>query len=841
MISHPFQYLPIPFAIAAGCVLTFGFALPNSVADEVKPDPASARAPISFRDDVRPILSNHCFACHGPDEEHNEAGVRLDIADEVDLDEVIARITSADPDLVMPPPHLNKPLNNKQVQILTHWIKGGAPYEKHWAFVPPRKVPLPEIDGTTWEQEPLDRFVLASLRAKGLQPSPSADKRTLVRRLHLDLTGLPPTRDEIHDFLADESPDAYGNLVSRLLNRPAYGEHMARYWLDLVRFADTNGLHHDHYREMTPYRDWVIRAFNQNMPMDQFFTDQLAGDLYENPTSDQLIASGFNRLHLIIDRGTALPEESAFRNVVDRVSSVGTALMGLTMQCAVCHDHKYDPITQKDFYQLSAFFNNFDGEPETGRRGTIDFKRGLQAPFLELPTAEQSTQRAVFDKDLDNVRAEIRKLNNRLAATKKEAAKLKAGASTQDASTDKLLSDVQRKLNQQTSASLNEAIKRLTTLEDQISKRRDMLLLQIPATLIMKERTDVRPTHIMVRGAYDQPGEEVFRDTPGFLPPMQSSGQTKTRMDLANWFTDSEHPLTARVAVNRFWQQLFGVGLVRTSEDFGSQGETPSHPELLDFLAINFVESGWDVKELMRKIVMSKTYQQSSVAEQQDFTNDPQNRLLARGSRYRLDAEVVRDQMLCVSGMLNDELYGKSVKPPQPAGLWKLVAMPTSFPSQFQADTGDAIHRRSVYTFWKRGLPPPQMTVFDAPTRESCIARRERTNTPLQALLLMNEEQHFAAAKHFASNLLTMHNASDDQRIEIAYETITAHLPSENEAKLLRESLYQFRDLYRSKLELTDQLVSDTAKRSTDERIEQAAWTMLVHSLLNLSATKTRE
>jgi hypothetical protein len=799
----------------------------SCLADEVMPDP------VSFRDDVRPILSNHCFACHGPDEEHNEAGVRLDIADEVDLDEVIARITSTDPDLVMPPPQLNKPLNDKQVVALTRWIEDGAPYEKHWAFVPPTKVVLPVVEDADWGREPLDRLVLASLQNKGLKPSASADKRTLVRRLYLDLTGLPPKRKEIHEFLADSSPDAYRNLVSRLLQRPAYGEHMARFWLDLVRFADTNGLHHDHYREMTPYRDWVIRAFNQNMPMDQFLTDQLAGDLYATPTNDQLIASGFNRLHLIIDRGTALPEESAFRNVVDRVSSVGTAFLGLTMQCAVCHDHKYDPITQKDFYQLSAFFNNFDGEPETGRRGSVEFKRGLQAPYLELPTPDQSAQRAVFDKDLDKVRAKIRQLNTQLAAAKKAAAKLKADPPPKDDPTDKLLAEVQRKMNQQTLASLNEAIKRLTTKVDQISKRRDALLLQIPATLIMRERADVRPTHIMVRGAYDQPGAEVTRDTPGFLPPLQSSGETKTRMDLAHWFTDSEHPLTARVAVNRFWQQLFGVGLVRTSEDFGSQGETPSHPELLDFLANRFVESGWDVKELMRRIVMSKTYRQSSVADPQDFISDPQNRLLSRGSRYRLDAEVVRDQMLCVSGMLREELYGKSVKPPQPVGLWKLVAMPSSFPNQFQADTGDAIHRRSVYTFWKRGLPPPQMTVFDAPTRESCIARRERTNTPLQALLLMNEGQHFAAAKHFASNLLARREVSDEQRIEIAHETITAHV--------LLKSLDEFRDLYRSNAKMTDQLVGDAAKLSAEKRVEQAAWTMTVHSLLNLSATKTRE
>ncbi|QDT12359.1 PSD1 and planctomycete cytochrome C domain-containing protein [Planctomycetes bacterium K23_9] len=809
----------------------------------------------SFRHDVRPILSNHCFACHGPDEAHREADLRLDVASDVDLQEIVDRITSDDPDVIMPPPDLNKPLKKDQVQVLTEWIDAGAAYQQHWAFVPVDDPSIPNVKSKTWSNQPIDQFVLSRLENLQLQPSSRADKRTLIRRLSLDLTGLPPTRESIHEFLNDESDKAYEHLVDRLLSQAAYGEHMARYWLDLVRFADTNGLHHDHYREMTPYRDWVIRSFNDNVPFDQFITDQLAGDLHIDPTNDQLIASGFNRLHLIIDRGTALPEESAFRNVVDRVAAVGTAFMGLTMQCAVCHDHKYDPITQRDFYQLSAFFNNFDGQPETGSRGTVEFKRGLQPPYLELPSEQQATQLKKLTADLAKLAPKVKAMQKRQVAAKKGFEKLGPAPEPKDDSVDGVLEDVSRTIAQQTLKSLNAAVKRLLQTQRQMQQRRDKLLLEIPATLVMKERADVRPTHIMIRGAYDQPGEEVQRDTPAFLPPMTSDSPQKTRMDLAHWFTSSQNPLTARVTVNRIWQRFFGVGLVRTSEDFGSQGESPSHPKLLDYLAMHFTQSGWNVKNLVRSIVLSETYRQTSHAQPKSFVDDPQNRLLARGSRFRLDAEVVRDQLLSVSGLLHSELYGKSVKPPQPAGLWKIVAMPSSFPSQFKPDSGQDIYRRSVYTFWKRGLPPPQMTVFDAPTRESCIARRERTNTPLQALLLMNEGQHFAAARHFAAQLLSDTTKSgtqqsgtqqsDTQRIVDAYESVTARLPTDQQTKILLGAVNQFRQVYQNDPELTEQMMpSDkqaTDDGAEDEKVELAAWTMLVHSLLNLDTTKTRE
>ncbi|MCA9136025.1 MAG: DUF1553 domain-containing protein, partial [Planctomycetales bacterium] len=525
---------------------------------------------------------------------------------------------------------------------------------------------------------------------------------------------------------------------------------------------------------------------------------------------------------LIIDRGTALPEESFTRNVVDRVSSVGTAFMGLTLECAVCHDHKYDPITQRDFYQLFAFFNNFDGGPETGGRQGLDFKRGLQPPYLELPSDSQKAELDRIDLEIKSLQSKI----DQLTAAAKLEQKTEPGA---DESND------EQKLKE-----LNANLKRIT-------QDRDRLIESIPATLVMKERSDVRPAYILVRGNYDQPGEPVQRNTPGFLPPLGSDEGGRTRMDLAQWMVDPANPLTARVAVNRFWQQVFGVGIVKTSEDFGAQGQPPSHPELLDYLAVRFVESGWDVKALLREIVLSDTYQQSSVAEQQRFISDPENRLLARGSRYRYDAEVIRDQILAVSGLLNPTLYGKSVKPPQPEGLWKIVAMPNSYPRVFEPDQGDKIYRRSVYSFWKRGLPPPQMTIFDAPTRESCTARRERTNTPLQALVLMNEQQFFIAAMTFAETLLSDTALTDQARLETAYETITSKVADQQTVNRLVDALQQFKDVYRDNGDAAAAMIglrerSDSdAEMTVDQKVDLASMTMLVHSLLNLDATKTRE
>ena len=791
---------------------------------------------ISYNRDIRPLLSDRCFACHGPDDATREADLRLDIPDgdlgpfhvrdgrqalrpaDLDSSELWKRLTTDDPSLKMPPPEsAQKPLTDAQREMVRLWIRQGATYEDFWSYESLRPHHLPEVKNRSWLASPMDQFVLASLEKKQIAPQPLADKRTLIRRVTLDLTGLPPTREEIHHFEQDDAPDAYAKLVDRLLSTPQYGEHMARYWLDLVRYADTNGMHHDHYRELSQYRDWVIRAFNTNMPFDRFATEQLAGDLLENPTVDQQIASGYNRLHMVMDRGTNPPQESYTRNVVDQVSAFGTVFLGLTLECAVCHDHKYDPVKQKDFYQLFAFFNNIDGDPETPGRDQ-------QPPILRLPTAEQTLQLNEFVAQLATAKQEVERLKQSIKDKSAEAKSEKTEEATSDPS-----SDLAEQLKQK-----EEALRTLQKSHDELEKT-------VSIALIMKERKDLRPAYILKRGAYDQPGEEVSRNTPAFLPPLKSSDQLKTRLDLARWVTDKRHPLTARVTVNRFWQQFFGVGIVKTSEDFGSQGEFPSHPELLDDLTNAFIDSNWDIKSLVRSIVMSKTYQQTSRVSPTEYLADPENRMLARGSRIRLDSEVIRDQILVISGRLNNAMYGKSVKPPQPADLWKTVSMVSSSTYSFKEDTGDKIFRRSFYTFWKRAMPPPQMTIFDAPTRESCTSRRERTNTPVQALMMMNESQYFEAARHLAQQLLGLPNHTEEERLRFVFESITSRLPNTDEQGDLRVGLDGFRSLYREDIDAAQAMTSDLNLTSDSQRIELAAFTMIVNSLFNLDVTKTRE
>jgi hypothetical protein len=789
---------------------------------------------VSFNRDIRPLLSDRCFACHGPDAAKREANLQLDISSgelgpfhprdghvviqpgNPDSSELWQRLITSDPDKQMPPREsLKKPLTDDQKELVRKWIAQGAKYEKFWSFEPPRPQALPSIRSSDWIDNRIDQFVLASLQKHRREPQPSTDKRTLIRRVTLDLTGLPPTREEIQSFEQDASPGAYASLVDRLLSTPQYGEHMARYWLDLVRYADTNGMHHDHYRELSQYRDWVIRAFNENIPYDQFTTYQLAGDLLENPTVDQRIASGYNRLHMVMDRGTNPPQESYTRNVVDQVSAFGTVFMGMTLECSVCHDHKYDPVKQKEFYQLFAFFNNIDGDPETPGREQ-------QPPILQLPSGEQALQLSELEARLTALQQEL------------EAVKRSQSATTVDPKSD-------GDSGTDTSSSVATQIKEKEEELKRIKSVRTDLEKSIPIALVMKERADVRPAYVLKRGAYDQPAEEVSRDTPAFLPPIKSNGPLKTRLDLARWVTDKQHPLMARVTVNRFWQQFFGVGLVKTSHDFGAQGQYPSHPELLDDLANQFVDSAWDVKALVRSIVLSSTYQQSSRVSPEEYRADAENRLLARGARIRLDSEVIRDQILAISGLLNNAMFGKSVKPPQPADLWKTVSMVSSSTYSFRPDTGDKIYRRSFYTFWKRAMPPPQMTIFDAPTRETCTSRRERTNTPVQALLLMNESQYFEAARFFAKQLLANPRSDDSDRLRVAFEAITAHLPSAEELADLRSGLDGFRAIFREEITEARAMTSDLGLAGEAESIELAAFTMVINALFNLDATKTRE
>jgi hypothetical protein len=784
---------------------------------------------VSFNRDIRPLLSNRCFACHGPDEETRESGLRLDQADgdggaiglaiepgSLEDSELWNRITSDDESEIMPPPdsHL-KPFSAEEQGLIKRWIESGANYEKFWAFETPVKPASPSVKDVAWSANDIDRFVLRKLETLECSPSSKADPRTLIRRVTLDLTGLPPTRAEIEEFLGEhqQSPDdAWEKVVDRLLARPQYGEHIGRYWLDLVRFADSNGMHKDFYRNHVAYRDWVIRAFNENLGYDDFLRYQLAGDLYSKPTRDQLVASGFHRLHLIIDRGTALPEESFAKNVIDRVTSVSTAFMGLTVQCAQCHDHKFDPITQKDFYALSAFLNNIDAKPETAFGP--GHKRGLQQPFVSFANPQQESKLKRLDRKIKNLNRNLKKAE--------EAAQNKSA-------------------KEQSSKNADAGDKRVSALAKQlkeVQKEKSELEMQIPMAMVMKERKEVRSTFVLERGQYDAPGEEVQRNTPEFLPELKTSGNTPSRMDLANWFVDPENPLTSRVAVNRIWQQFFGVGLVKTSEDFGNQGDVPSHPELLDYLAVTFVESGWDTKGLIKEIAMSKTYRQSSVASPDQYQADSENRMLSRGSRFRLDAEVIRDQILSSSGLLSEKMYGPSVKPPQPDGLWAAVSM---IGERYQPDSGEAIRRRSVYTFWKRSMPPPQMTILNAPLRDSCVARRERTNTATQALLLLNESEYLKASRQLALEVLKQ---PDEKRIEAAWETVTSQLPDDKEKEVLQQLLADLGEKYSSNKSLVEDLLGDLKPPqlpgSDNEKVELAAWTILANTLFNMDITKTR-
>lgn len=774
----------------------------------VSADTEGAVRAISFNRDIRPLLSSRCFACHGPDAETRESGLRLDQPDgddgpigwviepgSVEDSELWNRITTDDESIAMPPPEFHlEPFNDEERELIRRWIESGAQYDAFWAFEAPVRSPTPEVSDLTWSEQAIDLHVLKSLEAASLQPASEADPATLIRRLTLDLTGLPPTLDEVHAFVKayPNAPEqVWRESVDELLSRPQFGEHLARYWLDLVRFADTNGMHKDFYRNQVAYRDWVIRSFNENLPYDEFVRYQLAGDLYEEPTTDQLVASGFNRLHLIIDRGTALPEESFTKNVIDRVTAVGTAFMGLTVQCAQCHDHKFDPITQKDFFSLYAFFNNDVAAPETAAYP----KYGIQAPFIRLETPEQ--------------RAALDDLNAEISSVKTALSKLEEGDEEKRAELDAKVNSLQQ--------------------------QRDELDGAIQRAMVMKEREEIRETFVLKRGQYDNPGEMVQRDTPSFLPPMKKSGDVASRMDLANWFVDPKNPLTARVAVNRFWQVFFGVGLSKTAEDFGNQGEVPSHPELLDDLAVSFVESGWDMKALIKEIVASKTYRQSSNGTPQVFQQDPENRLLSRGPRYRMDAEMIRDQILATSGLLTKDLYGPSVKPPQPPGLWRAVSMTGE---TFRPDAGDDIYRRSVYTFWKRAMPPPQMTILNAPIRDACIARRERTNTPSQALLLLNESEYLKAARRLA---MTTISQPDDQRIKFMWETVTARLPDAQETVVIRSLLSDLEQSYRESPELAEAICDGLDIKSHDEQVELAAWTIVGNTLYNLDITKTKE
>lgn len=997
----------------------------------------SAAQDVEFNRDIRPILSDKCYTCHGPDQANRKSKLRFDTESGAKQDsggrfaivpgnpeqsQMIRRITATVPAMRMPPAWSPYRLSEHEIDLIRRWIQQGAPWEKHWSFIPPKRRPLPEVVHRDWPRNPIDNFVLARLEREGLDPSPQADRERLIRRVTLDLTGLPPTPAEVDAFLNDASPTAYEKVVDRLLASPRYGERMAARWLDAARYADTNGYQTDGERSMWRWRDWVIEAFNCNMPFDQFTVEQIAGDMLPNATLNQKIATGFNRNHRGNGEGGIIPEEYAVEYVVDRVDTTATVWLGLTLGCARCHDHKYDPFTQKEFYQAFAYFNNI---PENGKA----WKYGNSPPVVQAPTAAQQAERAALETRLAAAESAFAKLKPELTLVQPQweksdarsaqvdwtitqgmvAQRRLAGRNSFDGKRSVEVGDVAQfgfydkftlsawirpaaptgaivtraedvaegegyglylkdgklqanlvkrwlddalrvetertlELNQwhhvlmtyngsriadgvkiyidgepqklkinlndlnqsfdtseplrigagggpenrfrgqmhdarvyRVALSPDEAAvaatdtpvnaiaqiapeKRTRAQSDKISlyflerdapphiqsawrelaglrDQRQHLIESFPTVMVMQERTTPRDTFVLLRGAYDRPGERVSPGLPSVLPPLPA-GSPNNRLGFARWLVDPANPLTARVIVNRFWQMYFGAGLVKTVEDFGSQGEWPANLELLDCLASEFIRTGWDIKAMQKLIVTSAAYRQSSKVTPELLQRDPENRLLSRGPRVRLPAEMIRDQALAASGLLMEKIGGPSVKPYQPAGLWKELGG-----EDYKQDTGEGLYRRSLYTFWKRAVPPPSMANFDAAGREACTVRESRTNTPVQALDLMNDPAYVEASRALAARMMREGGATPESRVSFAFRLATARRPRAPELAILLDNFHRSLDRFRTDTQAATKLVSkrEPSRDSTSDVSDLAAYTSVASLILNLDETVTKE
>lgn len=1017
--------------------------------------PAFAATPLEFNRDIRPILSENCFQCHGQDPAHREADLRLDVFESAieerngfraivpgnpDESEIILRIISDDEEEVMPPKKSHKTITPSQVALLRQWINEGAKYEQHWAFVTPKKPATPKTKDSTWARGPIDSFVLQRLEKENLTPSPAATPAAWLRRVSFDLTGLPPTPFELDAFTADATTQgdaAYEAAVDRLMASPHFGERMAMEWLDAARYADTHGFNNDSARTMWRWRDWVIDAFNSNQPYNQFLTEQLAGDLLPQPTLEQKIATGFGRNHVINSEGGIIDEEYRVEYVADRIRTVSTAWLGLTFECARCHDHKFDPISQKAYYELSAFFNNVpewgeDGRvanavpmipaptrvqqaaltklerslaevepkveqarkdwtwkaehkalvekvaeaarvaseadktakrielpapPEDGKKPslpgtTFDFanKDGLTVAFWMEPAADNPRDVALFSgsnyhgspadtsfgrgRDIRLIDGEIEiRISDRypvyalivrtegagLKANEKHHVAMAYGGKRQASDvrifidgrelglrvlydglhgtgggreflvgTDNsekpatwrgkledirsypraLPSDAVRSLFRATALptalanhdagtasrvemawladvvlneteNLREATERTTSLREQILAHRRTF----PTTMVMEELATPRPAYLLLRGVYDAHGEQVKPEVPEQLLGSWPAGAPKNRLGLAKWFTQPNHPLTGRVVVNRFWTQLFGTGLVKTLEDFGYQSEWPSHPELLDWLARDFVDNGWNVKTFFKQVVLSSTYRQSSAVSASLVAQDPENRLLAHGPRVRLPAELIRDQALAVSGLLAARIGGPSVYPYQPDGLYDSIVVGAEYPgTKWLLGSGEDLYRRSLYTFWKRTMPHPLMLTLDSPDREFCTVRRSRTNTPLQALALWNEPGYVEAARKLGTRMLREGGIDDASRATYAFQASTGRRPNEAEVNVLLSTWARLRTDFAAHPEEASAFIA-TGASSVDAMVtpvELAAATGVASMILTLDETITK-
>jgi hypothetical protein len=762
------------FAIKSG----FFKSSKDSYADQKLPEV------VDYNFHIKPILSDNCYTCHGPDANKRKAGLRLDLESNAfsELPEnpgkypIVAgkpgnslmyqHVVTDDPKQLMPPPDSQLKLNSYEKKLLKKWIEQGAKFEKHWAFIPPKKADIPKTERTDWAQNEIDAFILEKLEENGLVPSARAEEHTLIRRMSLDLTGLPPNAVQVERYLSGSSEDLLERAIDEFLASPSYGERMTQVWLDVARYADSHGYQDDSYRSMWPWRDWVIHAFNNNMPYDGFLKVQLAGDLMPNATKEQVLATGFNRNHPITQEGGVIQEEYQSYYVVDRTNTLGKGILGLTLECAKCHDHKYDQLSQKDYYEIYSFFNNVN---EMGLRmdavQAANQKYFADAPFM-----------TITDEETNGVLSFINK-------------------------------------------SEGEDVK----------------------VMVMNDSMP-RTTYIFNRGEYDSPGEEVTPNAPEIILPF-SEKLPKNRLGLAQWVTDENNPLTSRVFVNRVWAMVFGNGLVETSEDFGVQGSLPSHPQLLDWLSKDFMEHGWDIKYLLKKIMLSATYQQSSIATEESKKSDPDNKWLSRAPRFRMSGEIIRDYVLATSGLLNREIGGPSVKPYQPPGLWEETNAGGNrgVLTTYIADEGDKLYRRSLYTLWKRTLPPPSMSIFDAPNRDICEVRRQKTNTPLQALALQNDVQMLEAARVLAEN--TIADTRDAEMwVTTVFRRILVRNPKEEEKKVLEEYYTDALEKFLNEKENAEKLVAQGEYKSLDTDPAKTAALMLTAQVIyNLDETITKE
>jgi hypothetical protein len=923
---------------------------------------------LDFGREVRPILAEKCFHCHGQDAKTRMAGLRLDVAG-ADLSKVVERITTTNPARRMPPAASKRSLEAGQIAVLQRWVAQGGAYAQHWAFVPPRR-PTPPGGGGGPAANPIDAFVRQRLAAEGMRPNGPASPQAWLRRVSLDLTGLPPTPAELREFTAavqNGGERAYQSTVKRLLGSARFGERMAIDWLDVARYADTHGFNNDSERSMWRWRDWVVQAFNENLPYDRFLTEQLAGDLLDKPTIEQRIATGFGRNHVINSEGGIIEEEYRVEYVADRVRTLGMAWLGLTLECARCHDHKYDPISQKDHYRMYAFFNNV---PELGEDGRV----ANAVPILQAPTRAEERQLAALDAALLKAKAKPRPVSaietpGALTLTPEQAVPVSkheamsfAFRVTGTGKETELFSSIDYKRNMAATTygrgldirlagpeiefrfadrlaaysimvrsvgaelapgrerhvvviyegahdapgamrayaswvrvfvdgrevatrilhddlamperSLDKpqptkfrvgpvkeaqywtrvlrgaevrSLARLAMADPELEALREQRLRiarRVSTVMVMQELPgEPRATHVLLRGQYNLPGDRVEPGVPEALLGAWPAGAPRNRLGLARWLTKPDHPLTARVVVNRFWQQFFGQGLVKTSENFGLQGESPSHPELLDWLAREFVDSGWNVKGLLEKIVLSATYRQEAAGSAESYARDPENRLLSRGPRFRLPAELIRDQSLFVSGLLAEKLGGPPVYPYQTKDLYKNIVVAATYPgTTWPEAAGPNLYRRSLYTFWKRTVPHPTMTVFDAPDREFCVVRRSNTNTPLQALTLLNDPTFAEAARKLAERAWREGGKTADGRLALAFRLATGREADEEELGMLRDLLGKMRQEYAEGGERARQLLAVGASPAASDipAPELAAYASVANVILNLDEVITK-